>query len=133
MGVTEAEGGAGAGSNYLLITFRNSGSTSCTLYGWPGVSLVGDGNGAQLGAAAVRVQSDQRRKITVRPGKQTTALLQVAEAGNYASADCDPATADGFRIYVPNQTAASYVARSTPACRKSGAKLLQIAPVGTSG
>ena len=133
LGIAEASGGAAAGSNYLLITFRNTSSAPCTLYGWPGVSLVGDGNGTQLGAAAVRVDSGAQKTVTLQPGKQTTALLQVAQAGNYSSSACDPATADGFRIYVPNQKAAVFVKKSTPACRKSGAALLHISPVGTSG
>lgn len=131
--IVEASGGAAAGSNYLLVRFKNTGTTACTLYGWPGVSLVGDGNGTQLGAAAQRVQSGERRTVTVQPGKRTTALLQVSNAGNYPKKTCGPVTADGFRIYVPNQKAAVYVARKTPACSKSGVTLLHIAPVGTSG
>jgi hypothetical protein len=133
VGVTEASGGAAAGSNYLLVTFRNTSGHPCTLYGWPGVSLVGGGTGTQLGAAALRVDSGARKTITLQPGKQTTALLQVAQAGNFSTSACDPATADGFRIYVPNQKAAVYVKKGTPACRKSGAALLHISPVGTSG
>ena len=133
LGITEASGGAAAGSNYLLVTFGNTAGHPCTLYGWPGVSLVGGGNGTQLGAPAVRVDSAARKTITLQAGKQTTALLQVTQAGNFSTSACDPATADGFRIYVPNQKAAGYVKKSAPACRKSNAALLHISPVGTSG
>ncbi len=131
--IVEASGGAAAGSNYLLVRFKNTGQTACTLYGWPGVSLVGDGNGTQLGAAAERVRGNDRRTVTVQPGKRTTALLQVSNAGNYPKKTCGPVTADGFRIYPPNQKAAVYVALGTPACSKSKVALLHIAPVGTSG
>lgn len=133
MHVTEAEGGAAAGSNYLLIEFTNTGDAPCTLYGWPGVSLVGHRNGTQLGAPARRVRSEDRRTVTLQPGKKTTALLRVTNAHNYSEVQCGPTTADGFRIYVPGQTAAVYVARKTPACSKDLVTLIDIAPVGTSG
>jgi hypothetical protein len=128
--LAEAEGGAAAGSNYLLVQFRNTAAIACTLYGWPGVSLVGDGNGTQLGAPASRVQPDDRRIVRIEPGKQATALLRVTQAGNYGHS-CDLVSADGFRIYVPDQTAAVFVTRKTPACRKKGVELMEIAPVGT--
>ncbi len=128
--IAEAPGGGAAGSNYLVVRFRNTSSAACSLYGWPGVSLVGDGNGTQLGAAASRVQPEARRVVGIEPGKQTTALLRVTQAGNYGDS-CEAATADGFRIYVPNQKSAVYVARKTPACRNKSIKLMEIAPVGT--
>lgn len=95
--IVEAEGGAAAGSNYLLVQFRNTASIACTLYGWPGVSLVGDGNGTQLGAPASRVQADDRKVVRIAPGKQATALLRVTQAGNYKD-NCELVTADGIRI-----------------------------------
>ncbi len=133
MDIIKAGGGGAAGSNYLLVRFGNTTGKPCTLYGWPGVSLVGDGNGTQLGAAAKRVQGGDRHTVTIRPGKRTTALLRVSNAGNYSRSDCDPVDADGFRIYAPDAKDAVYVKRKTPACRKSGVALMDIAPVGTSG
>lgn len=55
------ETGGGLGNRQDLIVFQNTGPTSCTLAGAPGVSVVGHGNGIQLGKAVPDVSLAQRR------------------------------------------------------------------------
>src|SRR5690242_8428019 len=43
-----------AGSFYAPLVFTNTGSTSCTLRGYPGVAYVAPRTGQQVGAAATR-------------------------------------------------------------------------------
>ncbi len=133
VGVRSPSGGAAAGSTYYLISFRNTGSRSCVLDGFPGVSFVGQGDGTQLGAAAERTGT--ARTVTLAPGRSTTSLLQVANAGNYPQRSCAPTTADGFRVYPPGSTEAAFVKQSVQACQGStgGSPQLVVSSVGTSG
>ncbi len=135
VGVRSSAGGAAAGSNYVLLTYRNTSSASCVLTGFPGVSFVGHGNGTQLGDPAVRNRTNRANPVRVAPGATTTSLLQIANAGNYDAKECAPTTADGFRVYPPGSRAAVYVAFGVAACQRSTASnpQLTVSPVGTSG
>lgn len=129
-----------AGSTYYPLHFLNKGTTSCTLTGFPGVSFVAPGNGKQVGQAATR-SSAATPTVTLAPGGEATATVQVAQTGNFSSADCAPTAVSGLRVYPPGNTAAAYVALpgSQQACSKdtaqSGSSQLIVRPVkaGTTG
>ena len=55
--VTMGPGDAAAGSIHSTVRFTNTGGSACYLAGFPGVSVVGDGNGTQLGVPADRAGS----------------------------------------------------------------------------
>lgn len=97
------------------------------------MSFVGDGNGTQLGAPAERTGA--ARTVSLASGRSTTALLQVAEAGNYPSGTCRPTTADGFRVYPPDSTTAAFVKSSVQACAGTdlASPQLVVSSVGTTG
>ena len=117
-------GGGTAGSEYGTLALTNTGSSVCTLTGYPGVSFVGDGNGTQLGAAAVR-DGSKVVTTTIEPRGVATAQLRVAEAGNFPG--CDQVRADGLRIYPPNDRDAIFVKTTVfTACRSTTAQLLTI-------
>jgi hypothetical protein len=87
----------------VAIKFTNHGRASCTLQGWPGVSFVGDGNGTQLGAAAQQDRASLHATVTIGAGKTAIAPLRVTDALNFPTNTCQPATADGFRVYPPGE------------------------------
>lgn len=120
--VTADPDGGTAGATHSTITLINTGSSTCTLTGYPGVSFVGDGNGTQLGAAARR-DGSTATTVTVDPGRSASAALRIAQAG--AVGGCDPVRADGLRIYPPDDRAAVFV-RTTAytACRSTTAQPL---------
>ncbi len=60
-GSIESGSGGAAGSTYVHLALRNTGSSTCTLQGWPGVSFVGGGDGSQIGAAATRATNRRTR------------------------------------------------------------------------
>lgn len=135
VGIRAAEGGGAAGSNYVLLTYRNTGTGSCLLAGFPGVSFVGHGNGTQLGDPAVRNRSAASSPVRLAAGSTTTSLLQITNAGNYDARQCAPTTADGFRVYPPGSRAAVYIHFPVSACQRNttGSPQLYVSPVGTSG
>ncbi len=125
-----ANGQGAAGSIIYDLDFTNVSSTSCTLYGNPGVSMVAGSGGAQVGAAAVFVNRNSATTVTIPPGGHASALLQIAQAGNYPSSSCGITSVAGLRVYPPGQTAALFISHSgLQGCRDSKALLLQVGPV----
>ncbi|HEY1466855.1 MAG TPA: DUF4232 domain-containing protein [Acidimicrobiales bacterium] len=117
-----------AGSLIVPLVFTNTGSSTCSLQGYPGVSIVG-ANGAQLGAAAART-GQATPLVTLSAGQNTTAIFRQANPGIL---NCTPVSATGFRVYPPNQTAALFAADpSLTTCPGNPQESPQISPVGTT-
>jgi hypothetical protein len=96
-------GGGAAGTFYSVVDFTNVSKASCTLYGYPGVSLR-NASGAQIGAAGTRDAAVTPTVITLTPGATANTSVGVTDPGVYPSGKCDPATSSYLRIYPPNQT-----------------------------
>lgn len=112
-------GGSGAaGSTYLPIVFTNISGVTCTLFGYPGVSLAGGSPVAQIGAAADRNPGVPAQAITLGPGDRAFARLRIVTAQNYPPSRCHLAHASYLQVYPPNQTTPIYVAYSAAACSK---------------
>jgi Protein of unknown function (DUF4232) len=108
--------GAAAGSFYYPIVFTNTSNTSCTMFGYPGVSFAASDGGARIGRAARREPAPPPSMVTLAPGGVAHATLQVGEAANYGPAQCKPVQAHWLKIYPPNQFAPIYAHFSTQAC-----------------
>jgi len=122
-------GGGAAGSIYYPLNFTNRAGHTCTLVGFPGVSAI-SASGAQLGSAAGRDTTTAAKTVTLTTGGTASSTLQVAEVGNYPTATCQPTTAAGLRVYVPNQTTSVNVTFSFQACAKAGPVYLHVTAVG---
>ena len=112
-------GGAGAGlsQNHTGLQLRNTGSSACTLYGYPGVSWVRGASGLQTGAAAVR-QPDPNgteKTVTLAPGALASAPLDIVDAAVVPPSECKPVPVRGLRIYPPGQQAALFLPLPTAA------------------
>ena len=111
----------------MHLALRNTGSTTCTLQGWPGVSFVGGGSGEQIGAAARRDEASAHPTVTLAPGAVAVAPLQITQAEDYPAAKCEPVAADGFRVYPPGSTESLFVRDpGVTACRSTDAGLLSV-------
>ncbi len=129
--IPATSGGAAAGSVYYPIDFTNVSGSSCTLYGYPGVSFVTGQGGSQIGPAATRDSAFPKTLLTLAPGQVVHAELQVADAQNYPPATCGQlVNANWLEIYPPNQTAPVYVSFTAQACSKS-AQILSVMTVQT--
>ncbi len=107
-----------AGSVYTTIDFTNISSVTCTLYGYPGVSLQTARPLHQIGKPAKENPLTPRKLVTLQPQTTANALLQIVDAGNYPASTCGPATAHYLQVYPPNQTTPTYIKFSTQACTK---------------
>jgi len=105
-----------AGGVDQTIVFTNTSGTTCTLFGYPGVSLVSAPPYKQIGLAAQRASTLPVKLITLATGAAANAVLRIVDALNFGSATCSPTQAAFLRIYPPNQTAPVYLADTSEIC-----------------
>jgi hypothetical protein len=118
-----------AGSVYQVIVFTNIGNTTCTLYGYPGVSMAAGTPVTQVGQAAARSPVAPPTVVTLQPGQAGNALLRVTQALNYPRAACSPTATTYLVIYPPNQTTPIYLTYASTGCASTAVKLLTIGVV----
>jgi hypothetical protein len=107
-----------AGSVYQVIDFTNISAVTCTLYGYPGVSLAGGTPVTQIGLAATENPKPPRELVTLGSGGTVNALLRIVDIGVYSPSKCGPVQATDLQIFPPNQTTPIYVAYRTMMCSK---------------
>jgi hypothetical protein len=124
-----------AGSVYQVIDFTNISATSCTLYGYPGVSLAGGTPVAQIGAAASRSTATGPSVVALAPGETANALLRITQALNYPTAKCSPTPTTYLQIFPPDQFTPIYLAYKSTGCASTSVNLLSISVIqpGTGG
>ncbi len=103
----------GAGNVYLPLVFTNKGTTTCTLTGYPGVSLV-DSAGSPIGDPATR-RGTTRPTVSLPPGGSASTSLHTLNEGT-TDTPCRR-TARWIRVYPPDSFDAMKVsARSFRVC-----------------
>jgi hypothetical protein len=102
--------------NHVGLQLRNTGSSACTLYGYPGISWVAGADGHQVGAPAQR-QADNsgnaEQTVTLAPGALASAPLDIVDAAVIPTSECKPVPVRGLRIYPPGETAALFLPLAT--------------------
>jgi hypothetical protein len=107
-----------AGSTFQVVDFTNISQSTCTLYGYPGVSLGSGKPVKQIGLAAAESHATPRKLVTLAPGAVASAVLQIVHAVNFPAAKCHLVTAGYLQIYPPNQTTPAYLRYSSQTCAK---------------
>ncbi|HEY3683355.1 MAG TPA: DUF4232 domain-containing protein [Streptosporangiaceae bacterium] len=108
----------GAGHVSTRLTFTNTSGHECWMRGYPGVSYVAGGNGAQVGASALRNggEAPSAARITMLPNGHAYANFDQPQPRNFPKAQCDPTSVRGLRIYPPDETTALYAPDHALAC-----------------
>jgi Protein of unknown function (DUF4232) len=117
--------GAAAGSSYFPLEFTNTGTTSCALDGYPGISGV-NADGDQLGSPATWNPEVTPSSVVLAPGGTAHVILQLVDVANYPTTICEPTAAIGLRVYPPNQKASVVLPYNFEACAKTGANYLGV-------
>ena len=126
--VTVVPGDSAAGHLGLRVVFTNTGSGSCTMFGYPGVSFVTGASGAQVNDAAQRAGGPSVL-VAVASGGSAHADLLLTQVGNYPVAACRPVSVAGFRVYPPDETGAVFVGSVQQVCSVRGTGVAQVYPV----
>ena len=127
--VTLGKGNAAAGTAFYEILFRNHSSTTCTLYGFPGVSFTGETYAVQVGPAATRNHALQPSLVTLAPGAVASAEISVVDAQNYPPGPCGLTTASGILVYPPNLTTSTGLPFNGYTCVHAKDHVLTVDPV----
>lgn len=112
--ITPATGGNAAGTAYYTLGLTNDSQRSCTITGYPGVSLV-DAAGAQLGDAASRNAAQPVVTLTLGLGQAAYATVGLPDAGNFPPGQCT-ANSTNVRVFPPAQTTALTAPFAAQAC-----------------
>jgi hypothetical protein len=119
-------GNGTAGSVYYELEISDTSSTTCTLYGFPGVSALGAG-GAHLGSAAGRNSGyATEQTITLQQGETAHVVLQITDTGNYPPSQCHAKKADALQVFAPGAYRAKKIPFSFEACSKKGPVYLHV-------
>ncbi|MFD3457693.1 DUF4232 domain-containing protein [Streptomyces sp. NPDC058691] len=123
----DSEGAAGSVERALV--FVNTGPRPCTLYGFPGVSLVGGATGRQIGSPAERTGT-AGEPVLLRQGGSAEAGLRMAQVANYDAKTCAPQKARGLRVYPPDERDALFLPDDTLlGCAATGVITLSVTAV----
>lgn len=129
LGITTEAPTGGAGSSFYTLKFTNNGDASCVLKGFPGVSLVTDNNGTQLGPSAKREENIESSPVTLEKGQTATSALRLSSVGPFDPEECKPASADGLRIYPPENTASAYLPLENVEGCRGDVPVLSVQPI----
>lgn len=119
----------GAGTTGFQIVFQNTGSSPCSLSGYPGVSFVKIHN-IQLGKAAERTGGTPAARVTLIPGAHAYADTQTVNGvGGYSAAQCDLTNVPTLRVYPPNQKESLNIPWNRQECVGSSVQNLRVGAV----
>jgi len=118
LGTKAVPSGDSGDSVYVNIDFKNLDNRTCTLDGFPGVSLGGGKPVTQIGLPSLENLATKRRLVTLKPGGIAWTQLQIVLASTYPAAMCHPKAAGFLDIIPPNQTIAIPTSYQATACAK---------------
>lgn len=128
LAVGEQSAGAASGHAGVLLTFKNTGSSPCSVQGYPGASLQlpqsapYDAQRSLQGYLGGDQSSQQTApQITVQAGKTVSALLEWVDfpqngSSTVTAADCAGYGATALLVTVPNTTASISLTAPTDVC-----------------
>jgi hypothetical protein len=117
-----------AGTIHYQLELSNISRSTCSLFGFPGVSAVGP-HGGQLGSAAIRDHSHAAHRLILKPGATTHVEMSLVEVSNFPAKNCQPVRASGLRVYAPGTFRSLEVPFTFTACSKRGPKYLGVTTV----
>jgi len=116
-----------AGTIYQVIVLTNTSASTCTLYGYPGVSFVTGVGGAQIGAPATKNPAAAATQVTLVPGGKASTLLAVHDAGAFPG--CKLTGANWLKIYPPGDYGSLYVQYKAQTCANPAKSITSVTVV----
>ncbi len=107
------QAGAAAGNRYLTVVLTNTADSTCTLHGYPGVSLA-DANGARIGQPAQREANATSGSVTLA-AKNGKASFLVHTTADVNGTGCQPPSTT-IDVIPPNDTGTVHVAGKVTVC-----------------
>lgn len=125
----DTSGNGTAGTTFYNLHLTNLSGHACTLNGFPFLFAV-NLTGHQVGPRAPFRTPPSPHLVRLANGKNATAVLGIADTGNFSRSACRPVTAAGLRLFPPNQTRSKLVPFPFSACsRRHGPASLNVGAV----
>ena len=105
--------GAGLGHQFYAIVLRNESGRSCSLLGYPGVSMLGK-HKHQRGPSAKRLRSSKPKRLTLKPGQAGRAKWDIAAGACNGGV---PPRSRYVRVIPPDETDALVIKRRVAVCK----------------
>jgi Protein of unknown function (DUF4232) len=122
-----------AGITYYTLDFTNTSGSTCSLSGYPYVSMVTRG-GSQLGSPAGHGLMTIAPLVVLAPGATAHTTLAYYDSRVGAGRECGPvAKAYELRVFVAGQKRALYAAMGLHACSHVGQEYLSVTQPFHSG
>lgn len=109
------------------LKLTNVGDHACVVRGYGGLSYVRPQTGQQVGAAADRTPG-KVAPVLLAPGQWAVSAVTETSFAPYPKKECKPTRVAGFRVYVPDATAAQFVRHKTTGCANAAVHLLSHKP-----
>jgi hypothetical protein len=109
------KGDAAAGTAFRPLRFTNTGSRTCPMQGFPGVSYVAGDDGHQVGPAAFR-EGTKGAAVSLAPGETAFAEVGFVQVRNFDAGVCKPTAVRGLRVYPPHETASMFLPLEGTGC-----------------
>jgi hypothetical protein len=125
--VAEGQGQGAAGTISVVLTFQNVSGHRCSLYGYPGASIVGPAGEDLLDAKRTRTGSDAMPTVVLDAGGQASAVLQWSDVQTSAvPGGCAVQNAVNLMVTPPNftQSTTFSLGKGTEVC--SGFEIHQV-------
>ncbi|MFF4958476.1 DUF4232 domain-containing protein [Streptomyces sp. NPDC001222] len=120
---------SGAGTTHFQLLFQNTGSSPCTLSGFPGVSFRGR-DGAQIGNAAARDNSTSVTTVTLLPNGHAASDVTAPNGQSGFSADeCRLKDVSFVGVFAPGSKDLIDVPWKTQECSGTSINALKVGPV----
>jgi hypothetical protein len=117
-----------AGGLQIPIVFENLASAPCSLYGYPGVAQAAGTPITNIGQPSTENPTTSRQLVTLPRGGSASAMLRIADSGNYPADTCKPVKATWLAVIPPNQKTALNISFGSTACA-GNVKLLSVSTV----
>jgi hypothetical protein len=122
--VDQANGAAG--TIYYPLQFTNLSQHTCSLDGFPGVSVLGP-DGHQLGSPADWAHTAQPHAVVLTPGATAHTLLAYHDVAVSTEPGCDPVgTADLLSVIPPRQRTATDAIFDFESCSRPGVDYITV-------
>lgn len=118
LAVSASRGSGAGGQEAVVVVLRNTGTTTCTLDGYPSAHFASS-DGTALPAQVVDV-GPPPSLVTLGPGSPATTTVWTTSPGVPSPSYCQPVIATGVSVTLPPGAAAVTAALSITVCSAHG-------------
>ncbi|MFI6360953.1 DUF4232 domain-containing protein [Streptomyces sp. NPDC050743] len=120
---------SGAGTTHFQLLIQNTGSSPCTLTGFPGVSFHG-GDGTQIGNGAVRDTSASVTTVTLLPNGHAASEVTAPDGqSGFSASECRLKDVSFVGVFAPGSKDLIDVPWKTQECSGTSIHAFKVGPV----